>query len=50
MAQSYKALSLYKILVKCQQATVSDLPSYDIFVRQKVPPLKIFDNVIACDL
>ena len=29
---------------------ISDLPSYDIFVPQKVPLLKIFDDVIACDL
>ena len=26
------------------------LPSYDIFVSRKVPRLKIFDDVIACDL
>ena len=45
-----KALSLCKILVKCQPATISHLPSYDIFVPQKVPLLKIFDDVIACDL
>ena len=45
-----KALSLCKIRVKCQPATISDLPSYDIFVLQKVPRLKIFDDVIACDL
>ena len=43
------ALSLCKILVKCQQATISDLPSYDIFVPQKIPLLKIVDDVIACD-
>ena len=30
-----KALSLCKILLKCQQATISDIPSYDIFVPQK---------------
>ena len=45
-----KALSLCKILLKCQQATISDLPSNDIFVPQKVPLLKIFDDVIACYL
>ena len=45
-----KALSLCKILLKCQPATISDLPSYDIFVPQKVPLLKNFDAVIACDL
>ena len=45
-----KALSLCKILLKCQQATISDIPSYDIFVPQKVPLLKTFDDVIACDL
>ena len=39
-----------KIRFKCQQATISDLPSYDIFVSQKLPLLKIFDDVIACDL
>ena len=45
-----KALSICKILLKCQPATISDLPSYDIFVPQKIPLLKIFDDVIACDL
>ena len=45
-----KALSLCKILLNCQQATISDLPSYNIFVPQKVPLLKIFDDVIACNL
>ena len=45
-----KSLSLCKILLKCQPATISDLPSYDIFDPQKVPLLKIFDDVIACDL
>ena len=30
-----KALSLCKILLKCQPATISDLPSYDIFARKK---------------
>ena len=39
-----------KILVKCQQATASDLPFYDIFAPQKVPFSKISDDVIACDL
>ena len=39
-----------KILVKCQQATVSDFPFYDIFDPQKVPLLKISDNVIVYDL
>ena len=28
----------------------SDLPFYDIFAPQKVPFLKISDDVIACDL
>ena len=37
-------------MVKCRQAAISDLPSYDIFVPQKVSLLKIFDDVIACDL
>ena len=32
------------------QASVSDLPLYDIFVPQKVAVLKIFYDVIACDL
>ena len=45
-----KALSLCQIQLKYQPATISDLPSYDIFVPQKVPLLKIFDDVIACDL
>ena len=45
-----KTLSLCKIQLKCQPATISDLSSYDIFVPQKVPLLKIFDDVIACDL
>ena len=36
-----KALFLCKILLKCQSATISDLPSYDILVPQKVPLLKI---------
>ena len=30
-----------KILVKCQQATASDLQFYDIFALQKVPFFKI---------
>ena len=41
---------LNKILVKCQQATASDLPFYDIFAPQKVPLLKISDDIIACGL
>ena len=45
-----KALSLCKILLKCQQATISDLLSYDIFVPQTVLLFKIFDDVISCDL
>ena len=45
-----KGLSLCKILLKCQQATISDLQSYDIFVPQTVPLLKNFDDVISCDL
>ena len=44
------ALSLCKILVKCQPATILDLPSYDLFVPQKVSLLKIFHDVIACDM
>ena len=39
-----------KILVNCQQATASDLSFFDIFAPQKVPLLKIPDDVIACDL
>ena len=39
-----------KILVKCHQATASGLPLCDIFAPQKVPFLKISDDVIACDL
>ena len=35
----------------CKQAiTISDLPSYDIFVPQKLPLWKNFDDVISCDL
>ena len=35
----------------CKQAiTISDLPSYDIFVPQKLPVWKNFDDVISCDL
>ena len=45
-----EALSFCKIRDKCQQATISDLPSYDIFVPQKLSLLKIFDDVILCDL
>ena len=37
-------------MVKCQQTTASDLLFYDIFGPQKVPFLKISDDVIACDL
>ena len=29
---------------------ISDLPSYDIFVPEKIPLLKIFDDVIAYNL
>ena len=45
-----KTFSLCKILLKCQQTTISDIPSYEIFVPQKVPLLKNFDDVIARDL
>ena len=37
-------------MVKWRWATISDLPSYDIFVPRKVLRFKIFDDVIACDL
>ena len=37
-------------MVMCQQATISDLPSYDTFVPQKPPFWKNFDDVILCDL
>ena len=44
-------LPLAKILVICQrQATALYLPFYNIFVPEKVPLLKIFDDVIACNL
>ena len=43
-------LSLYQILVKCHQATASDLPFYNIFDPQKIPFLEISDDVTACDL
>ena len=40
-----------KILVNCQQqGTALDLLFYDIFAPQKIPVLKISDDVIACDL
>ena len=39
-----------KILVPLNtEAMASDLPSYDIFVTQKVPLSKTFDDVIAGD-
>ena len=44
------ALYLYQNPGKCQRATASDLPFNDIFAPQKVPFLKIYDDVIACDL
>ena len=34
----------------CQQKTILDLPSYDIFAPQKLPLWKNFDDVISCDL
>ena len=37
-------------LATLQQATISDLPSYDIFVPQKLPLWQNFDDVISCDL
>ena len=38
-------------MVNCKQsATALDLPFNDIFAPQKVPLLKIFDDVIACYL
>ena len=37
-------------MVKCHRAAASDLSFYDIFAPQKVPFLKFFDDVIACDL
>ena len=42
-----KALSLCKILVKCQPATISDLPSY-IFLKSS--SFENFYDVIASDL
>ena len=46
----FKPSPLSKIPVKCQkQATASDLPFYNIFVPQKVLPLKISENIIVCD-
>ena len=32
------------------QAKASDRSFYDIFAPQKVPPSKLSDDVIACDL
>ena len=37
-------------MAKCLQATASDLPFYNIFAPQKVPFLKMFDDVIAYDV
>ena len=37
-------------MVKCQQATASDLPFYDMFAHQRVSLLKISDDVIDCVL
>ena len=49
--QLVKTLFLCKILVTCKQATtILDLPSYDIFVPQKLLLWKNFDDVISCDL
>ena len=45
-----KVLSLCQIRIKCRQATISNPPSYDIFVPQNLALLKIFDDIIACDL
>ena len=46
----FKPSPFSKILVKYQnQVTASDLPLYDIFVPQKVPLLKISEDVVACD-
>ena len=45
-----QTLSLCKILVTYQQATISDLPSYDMFVPQKLSLWKNFDDVISCNL
>ena len=39
-----------KILVKCHQATASNLLSTISLLHKKVPFLKISDDVIACDL
>ena len=33
-------------MAKCHQAAASDLPFYDIFAVQKVPFLKISDDVL----
>ena len=45
------AFFLCKIRVTCKLVTtISDLPSYDIFVPQKLPLWKNFDDVISCDL
>ena len=41
-----EALSFCKIRDKCQQAMISDLPSYDVFVPQKLPLLKIFMTLL----
>ena len=47
---SFRPLPLPKYWLKCQQTTALDLPFYDIFAPQKVPFLKISDDVIASNL
>ena len=47
----FKPYPSRKLLVKCRtRSTASDFPFYEIFVSQKVPSLKISDDVIASDL
>ena len=43
-------LPLQILVTRKQATTISDLPSYDIFVPQKLPLWKNFDDVISCDL
>ena len=49
--QITRFLRCYKIIVNYQTpATALDLPFYNIFAPQKMPLLKISDDIIACNL
>ena len=47
---SFHPLPLPKSWSSAKRATASNLSFYDMFAPQKVPVLKISDDVIACDL